>query len=117
MAEITSDTADIVYDGRGFGLVNLVVAHKPLSSVNRAAVSLVGVDANGDESTLVDQRALKKLDSDIELGQPRIDVIQLTIDPMMSLRYVIHNSERMMSLISVKVTTSLPAEIIPNGGA
>ncbi|MHB0929725.1 MAG: hypothetical protein ACYC3W_12625 [Candidatus Nanopelagicales bacterium] len=115
MADITSDTADIVFDGRGFGLVNLVVTHKPLSSVNRAAFSLIGIDANGDESTLVNQYSLMKLDADNQIGQARIDVVQLTIDPMMSLRYIIHNSERMMALLSVKVTTSLPAEVIPNG--
>lgn len=109
MAKITSDPISLVFDGRGYGLINCIVVHRP--SLLAASISIYGIDANGDKVTLASAHALKTalLESEIV-----VDVIPIMQDPLTVIWYEIDNSENMIELPSVQFTSALPAEVEAN---
>ena len=107
--KIISEPLNIVFDGRGYGLINCIVTHRP--TLTAATITIYGIDANGDELTLVNAQELKTYinESDVVM-----DVIPLRLDPLMIVWYEIDGSERMKELISVQFTSALPAEVEVN---
>lgn len=110
MAQLASSPIPLVFDGRGYGLSNCIVTHRP-GSTSAASITVYGTDANGDirATELVSSR---NLSTNANGNGIYVDVIQLPPDPLLAVWYVIDDCERIADLISVQFTAAIPAEAI-----
>lgn len=109
---ITGAPVNLVYDGRGHALVNVIVTHRPNDASNNATITVEGIDANGDKRStpLLDDQALSNNASTDGFA---VDVFQLPPDPLMAVWYVIEDAEYIDELVSVQFTAAIPVEVIP----
>jgi hypothetical protein len=96
----------LAFDGRGYGLYNCIVTHRPRTA-SAAKMVITGIDANGTPWASDVEKDLMTTTG----GAYCVDVIRLPPDPLLAVRWELQNAENTAELISVQFTAAIPAEV------
>ena len=114
MATLTLRPNNIIFDGRGYVLANIIILHRPKYTIaDIPEIAVYGTDSNGNKITLLSSVDLTVAGSGND-GDSINDTYELNHDPVTSVRVVISNSENIIAIDDLAVTVDLPVEVVEN---